>query len=79
MTFPTMFPFPYYICRSAQKKHSLRYKNQNSKTSDNVSVTILPVLPICQIAINDPFLNEEIYLIMSFEEEGKVSHLWRVT
>jgi len=36
-------------------------------------------LPISQIAINDPPLNEELYLPLSFEEEGKVSHLWTAT
>jgi len=36
MTFPTMFPSAYYIRHSAQKKHSLRYKKQNSNTSDNI-------------------------------------------
>lgn len=79
MTFPITFPFSYYICHSAQKKHSLRYKKQNAKTYANVSVSSLPVLPISQTAKNNPSFNKEIYLLLSFEEEGKVSHLWRAT
>lgn len=42
VTFPTMFPFAYNICHTAQKKQSLRYKKKESKTSDNLSVTFLP-------------------------------------
>lgn len=74
-----MFPSAYHIFHSAQKKHSLRCKKQNSKISDNLSVTSLVVLPISQTAIHDPSLNEEIYLLLSFEVDGKVSHLWRAT